>query len=225
MDLSSLRKEYSSEVLDIDSTHPDPYKQFERWFEQAMGAELLEPNAMALATVDNQGRPAARTVLLKMFDANGFVFFTNYNSRKATHIDGNPNVTLLFQWLPLQRQVEIDGTAQRVSSAESLKYFISRPRGSQLGAWISHQSQVISNRQLLEAKLQELKNKFSGGEIPLPSFWGGYRITPRRLEFWQGGENRLHDRIEYVCSNENALDRKRASETDADNWTRQRLSP
>ncbi len=217
MDLSSLRKEYSEEILDIDSTLEDPYKQFEHWFEQAMKADLLEPNAMTLATVDDQHRPAARTVLLKMFDAKGFVFFTNYNSRKAKHIGANPNVTLLFQWLPLQRQVSIDGTAEKVSTAESLKYFMVRPRGSQLGAWISQQSEVISSRSLLLAKLDQLKQKFGDGEIPLPDFWGGYRITPRRFEFWQGGGNRLHDRIEYLPSE--PVDKNSLS------WHRQRLSP
>ncbi len=212
MDLSSLREDYSLEVLDIDSTHEDPFKQFERWFDQAMRAELLEPNAMALATVDVDARPSVRTVLLKMFDERGFVFFSNYNSRKASHIEANPNVTLLFQWLPLQRQVEINGTATKISTAESLKYFLVRPRGSQLGAWISHQSEVISSRSILEAKLHQLKQKFGDGEIPLPDFWGGYRITPRRFEFWQGGGNRLHDRIEYQPHA-------------ANEWYRQRLSP
>ncbi|TWU40711.1 pyridoxamine 5'-phosphate oxidase [Novipirellula artificiosorum] len=211
MDLASLRKEYSSEVLDIDSTQPDPLKQFEHWFEQAIQAELLEPNAMTLATVDAESRPAARTVLLKMFDERGMVFYTNYNSRKSQHITANPNVTLLFQWLPLQRQVEINGTAARVSTAESMKYFMVRPRGSQLGAWISQQSSVISNRKILESKLQELKAKFAGGEIPLPDFWGGYRVTPHRMEFWQGGEYRLHDRIEYRLEENGAWQRRRLS--------------
>jgi len=215
MDLAALREEYSREILDMDSADVDPLKQFERWFEQAMQADLIEPNAMTLATVDANNRPAARTVLLKMFDANGFVFYTNYTSRKAKHIEGNPHVTLLFQWLPLQRQVEINGFAAKVSTAESMKYFMVRPRGSQLGAWISHQSSVISNRKLLESKLQELKAKFAGGEIPLPDFWGGYRIKPYRMEFWQGGANRLHDRIEYRQTDDHSNGQ----------WQRQRLSP
>lgn len=212
MDLSSLRKEYSQEALDIASTDPDPLKQFEHWFQQAIAAELLEPNAMTLATVDETGRPAARTVLLKTFDERGLVFFTNYNSRKSRHIDANCHVTVLFPWLPLQRQVEVNGTAVRVSTAESMKYFAMRPRGSQLGAWISHQSEVISSRQILETKLKEITSRFGDGEIPLPSFWGGYRISPWRFEFWQGGEKRLHDRIEY-------------RRDDHGSWQRNRLSP
>jgi len=215
MDLSELRQEYANEQLTVESTDTDPFAQFEHWFAQALRAELLEPNAMVLATVDDQSRPSQRTVLLKYFDAHGFVFFTNYESRKATQIRANSNVSLLFQWLPLSRQVEINGVASKVSRAESLQYFLKRPRESQLGAWVSTQSQVISGRSLLESKLAELKNRFSAGEVPLPSFWGGYRVQPRRFEFWQGGARRLHDRIEYLPD----------EQADQVEWKRQRLAP
>lgn len=211
MDLSALREEYANQDLDVDSSAPCPFEQFERWFDAASQAELLEPNAMVLATVDADGQPSQRTVLLKSFDQRGFVFFTNYGSRKAKQIAENANVSVLFQWLPLHRQVEIHGTAAKVSSAESLKYFAMRPRGSQLGAWISRQSAVVSSRSVLETKWEEMKRRFGEGEIPLPSFWGGYRITPFRFEFWQGGAKRLHDRIEYLPTNAA--------------WERHRLSP
>jgi pyridoxamine 5'-phosphate oxidase len=167
---------------------------------------------MVISTVTADGRPAQRTVLLKYYDVNGFVFFTNYDSRKARQLAENPHVSLHFLWLPLQRQVEINGVAAKVSTAESLKYFALRPRGSQLGAWVSQQSSVISSRSLLEAKFNELKQKFAHGEIPLPSFWGGFRVTPSRFEFWQGQSSRMHDRFEYLPSGEGR-------------WIRQRLSP
>lgn len=211
MDLSDLRKEYANQDLDVATTAESPFEQFQRWFEAASTAELLEPNAMVLSTVDHTQRPTQRTVLLKYFDASGFVFFTNYGSRKAQQIDGNPQVSLLFQWLPLHRQVEINGHAERVGTAESLKYFALRPRGSQLGAWISRQSEVVSSRSVLETKWDEMKRRFGEGDIPLPNFWGGYRVIPHRFEFWQGGAKRLHDRIEYLPFQEA--------------WQRHRLSP
>lgn len=213
MDLSALREEYAHQEHDIATTALCPYDQFQRWFQQAMDAQLTEPNAMVLCTVNQEGHPSVRTVLLKYFDKKGFVFFTNYSSRKASHIAGNANVSVLFPWYPLHRQVEISGVCERVSTAESLKYFASRPRGSQLGAWVSRQSEVVSSRSLLEAKWQELKRKFGDGEIPLPSFWGGYRICPCRFEFWQGGTSRLHDRIVYQPSADNVA------------WDRLRLAP
>jgi len=216
LDLSDLRQEYADRQLDMEHALVDPYSQFESWYREAEKAELLEPNAMVLATVDGQGRPTQRTVLLKYFDDTGFVFFTNYGSRKAQHLEVNQNVSLLFQWLPLQRQVEISGVAAKVSAAETMKYFLSRPRGSQLGAWVSRQSQVVTTRSLLDSKLAELKQKFSGGEIPVPSFWGGYRIRAERFEFWQGRPNRLHDRISYEPVDD---------ESDGAIWTRRRLSP
>ena len=177
---------------------PDPIRQFERWFEETIAQDIPEPNAMTLATVDAQGQPYARTVLLKLYDERGFVFFTNYESRKARQIDDNPRVALLFPWVALARQVQITGTASRISTAESLKYFLTRPRGSQIGAWASPQSQVISSRSLLEQKVAEMKRRFGEGQVPLPDFWGGYRVEPDEIELWQGRESRLHDRFRYL---------------------------
>lgn len=198
LDLSALREEYSNQEHDLSTTSECPYEQFQKWFSQAMEAQLTEPNAMVLSTVDETLIPTQRTVLLKYFDRSGFVFFTNYGSRKARQISANSHVSVLFPWYSLHRQVEISGTASRVSTAESLKYFAMRPRGSQLGAWVSRQSETVSHRSILESKWESLKLKFGEGEIPLPSFWGGYRIKPIRFEFWQGGAKRLHDRIEYL---------------------------
>lgn len=210
-DVSNLRREYCRAGLVLEDTEAEPVEQFRRWFDQALEVGLLEPNAMSLATVDAEGRPNVRTVLLKAYDRRGFVFYTNYGSRKADEIGGNPEVALLFPWLGLERQVKILGRAERVSTAESLKYFMSRPLGSRLGAWVSHQSQVIGSRQILEMKLDEMKRKFARGDIPLPDFWGGYRVVPRLFEFWQGRENRLHDRVQYRA--------------EGDAWMRERLAP
>jgi pyridoxamine 5'-phosphate oxidase len=212
VDLSHQRREYENTPLDDDQMRDSPFDQFQDWYQQATSAQVLEPNAMVISTVTADGRPAQRTVLLKYYDVNGFVFFTNYDSRKAGQMAENPHVSLHFLWLPLQRQVEINGVAAKVSTAESLKYFALRPRGSQLGAWVSQQSSVISSRSLLEAKFNELKQKFAHGEIPLPSFWGGFRVTPSRVEFLQGQSSRMHDRFEYLPSGEGR-------------WIRQRLSP
>ena len=197
MDLSEFRKEYSAKGMRRKDLHEDPVVQFTHWFQQALELNLHEPNAMSLATVDEFSRPLLRTVLLKYFDPNGFVFFTNYESRKAKHMSANPNVSLLFPWITLERQVIIQGRAEKISAAESLKYFVSRPRESQLGAWVSQQSSVINSRKMLMLKLHEIGEKFKHGDIPLPTFWGGYRVIPESIEFWQGGPARIHDRFLY----------------------------
>ncbi|QEZ88805.1 pyridoxine 5'-phosphate oxidase / pyridoxamine 5'-phosphate oxidase [Aliarcobacter cibarius] len=209
MDISDIRGKYTTKNLDINDLNKSPFKQFEIWFNDAMNENLLEPNAFTLATVGNEMMPSVRTVLLKYFSEKGFVFFTNYDSKKAKQIDQNPKVAALFTWLPLERQIKIEGSVEKISKAESLKYFLSRPKGSQLGAWVSRQSEVISSRALLEQKFEEMKNKFLNKEIPFPSFWGGYIIKPIRIEFWQGGEDRLHDRFLYEFKEDNSWEIKR----------------
>ncbi|MBV5277486.1 MAG: pyridoxamine 5'-phosphate oxidase [Campylobacteraceae bacterium] len=212
MNLETMRKEYSEFPLFEKDLHVNPFKQFELWFNDAIQAELIEPNAMSLATVSRELKPSIRTVLLKLYDEKGFVFFSNYESQKAKDIAQNPFVALHFAWLPLQRQLRIEGKVEKISTAESLKYFLSRPRGSQLGAWASNQSEVVSSRSILESKFHEIKSKFLNGQVPLPDFWGGYRVIPTRFEFWQGGKDRLHDRFIY--------------EIDADNqWKIARIAP
>ena len=202
MDLTFIRQGYEDKGLDKEDLNADPIIQFESWFKEAKKSEPI-PTAMSLSTVNNNGQPTLRTVLLKSFDKKGFVFFTNYKSRKADHIKDNPNVAVIFNWVALERQVSITGVAEKIKTKESIKYFMSRPRGSQLGAWVSDQSSVLSSRGILELKLEEMKRKFSDGEIPLPDFWGGYRIIPKTFEFWQGRPNRLHDRFIYLkLSNE-----------------------
>jgi len=193
-----LRKQWMSRGLIRETLNPDPTKQFEYWYAEAIDSGIPEPNAMSLATVDADGQPWLRTVLLKLYDEAGFVFFTNYESTKAQQIATSNKVGLLFPWVALGRQVKISGTAEKIPTAESMKYFASRARGSQIGAWASPQSQVISSRSLLDAKIDEIKRKFTRGDIPLPSFWGGYRVTPFEIEFWQAREERLHDRFVYT---------------------------
>ncbi len=196
IDLIALRREYTKGGLNKEDLNPNPFLQFERWIEQAEKAKIDMPNAMSLATTDGD-EIGIRTVLLKFFDENGFVFFTNYNSKKSKQIQSHPKAALLFPWLPLERQVKISGSVEKVSTLESVKYFSSRPKESQLGAWASNQSSPISSRQVLLSQFESMKEKFSKGEIPLPDFWGGYRVVPDIIEFWQGGENRLHDRFVY----------------------------
>ncbi len=211
-DLSHVRDVYNGGALTSADLDADPIAQFNNWFDEASAATETEVNAMCLSTVSADGQPAARTVLLKYFDDKGFVFFTNYGSRKAQEIDENPKVALLFRWPKLHRQVCISGQAEKISTKQSLKYFFTRPRGSQLGAWVSQQSSVISSRAVLEHALDDVKRKFAAGDVPLPAFWGGYRVTHETIEFWQGRPDRLHDRLQY----------RRAKEGD---WTIERLAP
>jgi pyridoxamine 5'-phosphate oxidase len=193
-----LRRKWMNEGLSQEALEPDPVVQFQQWFTAAIDSGIPEPNAMTLATVDATGQPSARTVLLKLYDTQGFVFFTNYESDKARQIAGNPKVALLFPWVALGRQVRISGHAGKIPLHESARYFATRPRGSQIGAWASPQSQVITTRSLLEARVEEMKTKFAHGEIPLPDFWGGYRVAPDNIEFWQARDSRLHDRFVYT---------------------------
>lgn len=198
MDLSAFREEYLKETLHRRDLAASPFEQFDVWFRQALKSGIAEPNAMSLATCTPGGLPSLRTVLLKYYDERGYVFFTNYTSRKAQEMTANPEVCMLLPWVVLERQIIVCGRVEKISRAETLKYFLTRPRESQLGAWVSHQSQVVSTRKLLMMKLQELKRKFAEGQVPLPDFWGGFRIVPHHMEFWQGGPGRVHDRFMYT---------------------------
>lgn len=210
-DIASLRKEYRRGDLIESGIPEDPMQLFAEWFTEAGPMGIIEPNAMILSTVSHDGKPSSRAVLLKGIEDGAFVFFTNYESRKAREIEHNPSVSLLFLWLEAERQVRIEGKAMRISPEESRAYFKTRPRESQLGAWASKQSAIIANREELEAHFKEMEERFKDQEIPMPEFWGGYAITPSSIEFWQGRIGRLHDRIVY--------------EKKSDVWTTYRLNP
>ena len=208
-DLSNFRNEYLQSGINKEDLKSSPVEQFSLWFSQAMESDIVEPTAMSLATSDDS--IGIRTVLLKYFDEKGFVFYTNYESKKSKQMQKNPQAAILFPWLALERQVKIIGKVEKISKLESLKYFSSRPKGSQIGAWASEQSSRISSRSILIEQFESMKKKFSNGEIPLPEFWGGYRVIPQSIEFWQGRANRLHDRFIY--------------EREEGEWTISRLSP
>jgi pyridoxamine 5'-phosphate oxidase len=210
--LQRLREEYLAETLDLESAAADPIKQFDHWMDEALKAAVPEPNAMTLATVNADGWPEGRVVLLKGFDEQGFTFFTNYESAKGAELLHNPKASLVFCWLELQRQVRIRGMVDKIPRAESVAYFRSRPRGSQLGAWASPQSTPVANRSVLEQRLKAVEEKFAGVEqIPCPEHWGGYILRPEQIEFWQGRASRMHDRIRYRKSDQN--------------WDLERLAP
>jgi pyridoxamine 5'-phosphate oxidase len=199
MNIADLRRIYALAAFSEQDAAADPFEQFGQWFDEVINAQLHEPNAMTLATADATGRPSARTVLLKGFDSHGFVFYTNYNSRKGQDLSANPYASLLFWWGELERQVRIEGPVEKVSEGESEAYFQSRPRDSQLGAWASPQSQVIVDRSVIEKTMADLQATYADQPaLPLPPHWGGYRVIPDHFEFWQGRENRLHDRIRYT---------------------------
>ena len=212
MSLSDLRREYGLAGLTESDVDPNPFKQFDKWFQQALAAGLPEPNAMTLATATPDGKPSARVVLLKGFDEHGFVFFTNYESQKGRELSANPLAALVCYWVELERQVRISGRVTRVSGKESEAYFHNRPLGSQLGAWASQQSEVVSGRKILEDRLQQLTQEYQEKPVPLPPYWGGYRVAPEAIEFWQGRPNRLHDRLRYAIQPGNQ-------------WLIERLSP
>ena len=209
MDLENLRREYLFGGLNSENLLADPIKQFELWLQQAIDLQIHDPTAMVVATVDEDGQPSQRIVLLKHMDDKGFVFYTNFGSRKAIEISSNAKVSLHFPWNDIDRQVKIQGQAHKISTKESLKYFLSRPRESQLTAWASEQSRPLSSKQVLLTQVENMKEKFSKGKIPLPDFWGGIRVEPNLIEFWQGGENRLHDRFEYSLQDDASWDIQR----------------
>lgn len=212
MSLADLRKDYSLAGLVEKDLARDPFRQFDKWFQEAQGAKIPEPNAMVVATATRDGRPSTRTVLLKGLDGRGFVFYTNYDSRKGRELEANTRLSLLFPWIALERQIIVEGTVTKVSREESAAYFHSRPHASQIAAWASQQSAVIGGRALLEQAFKDADKKYAGVEVPVPPHWGGYRVNPETVEFWQGRRSRLHDRLRY----------RREANGD---WTIERLSP
>lgn len=212
MDLDDIRREYLKGGLQHEELELNPFQQFSDWMQQALAMKLGDPTAMTVATVSANGQPSQRIVLLKHFDEKGFVFYTNYGSRKAQELGVNNNISLHFPWHAIERQVKICGSATKISNAESLRYFLSRPRESQLAAWASAQSEPLSSKELLLNQFASMKQKFAQGKIPLPDFWGGYRVEPTEIEFWQGGEHRLHDRFRYQLQ-------------DSGDWNISRLAP
>lgn len=210
--IADLRKEYSSESLLETDVEPDPFDQFQKWWMQAVNSQIDEPNAMTLATASSDGMPAARIILLKGFDKNGFVFFTNYKSYKAMHLEENPRACLVFFWKELERQVRITGLVKKIPEKQSDEYFYSRPKGSQVGAWTSPQSQVIESRDWLDKQYLQRSEEFKEKELKRPPYWGGYLVTPVIIEFWQGRPSRLHDRIQYSLQ-------------DNGSWKTERLAP
>ena len=210
--IQNLRLDYRSASLSKSDVDKNPFKQFSKWFKEALNAKVTEPNAMTIATSSKSGIPSARIVLLKEFDENGFVFYTNYNSQKGKELEENPNAAIIFFWGDLERQIRIEGTVEKVTEKEATEYFQSRPKGSQLGAHTSPQSETIPNRSFLEYKLADLEKEYHYKDIPKPTHWGGYRVIPNKIEFWQGRTSRLHDRIVYLKNNDQS-------------WRFERLAP
>ena len=211
MPLADLRKDYSLSGLAEKDLARDPFRQFQKWFQEAEAAKVIEPNAMVVSTVSKSGQPSSRVILLKGVDGRGFVFYTNYESRKGREIEANPRVSLLFPWLALERQVVVEGSVTKISREESEAYFHSRPHASQIGAWASQQSTIISGRSVIEDAAKALEKKYAGQQVPIPPHWGGYRVSPESVEFWQGRRSRLHDRLRY--------------RREKDAWIVERLSP